>query len=104
MSQRQPIPDVASQRAELLEGLMLLFDGSARLPGAGPLRQETLRRLSETLDQLPANCKEALICSRVRGMTHSEIAARLGIPRTEVEVCLVRALMKCRTCFVVQPK
>ena len=59
-------------------------------------RQEFLL-LKAALDELPAKTRAALLLNRLEGLTHAEIAARLGISSSMVCKHIMRALCHCAT-------
>jgi RNA polymerase sigma factor (sigma-70 family) len=64
-------------------------------PEAQALAADQLERLLAALHQLPAQCREALLLNRLEGLTHAEIAARLGISTKTVQRHIERALRAC---------
>lgn len=63
------------------------------------LDRDQLRQLAGALAQLPEKTCAALLMSRCDGLTHSEIAAKLGIAERTVAKYLVTALCHCRDYF-----
>lgn len=74
-------------------------EADAVSPDADPARQaeatNQLETLLAALDQLPAECREALLLNRLEGLTHAEIARRLGISTKTVQRHIERALRAC---------
>lgn len=70
--------------------------GDAPAPDALALAREQLDQIQAALSGLPENCAEALYLSRIEGLSHAEIAERLGISKSWVEKLLVRAVNHCR--------
>jgi len=64
-------------------------------PAAQAEAANQLERLVAALDQLPAQCREALLLNRLEGLTHAQIAARLGISTKTVQRHIERALRAC---------
>ncbi|MBD9680142.1 sigma-70 family RNA polymerase sigma factor [Pseudomonas sp. PDM18] len=60
------------------------------------LAHEALEHLDAALDQLPANAREALLMNRVDGLTHAQIAQRLGVSESMVGKYIVQAMRHCR--------
>lgn len=60
------------------------------------LARERLRLLDDTLLQLPANARRALLMSRVEGVTFACIAAELGVSESMVAKYIAQALKACR--------
>lgn len=54
-----------------------------------------IKRFREALQSLPPVCRAAFILHRIDGLTHAEIAERLGISRKTVERHIVKALERC---------
>jgi RNA polymerase sigma-70 factor (ECF subfamily) len=54
-----------------------------------------LRRFLAVLDGLPPLCQHAFLLNRVDGLTHAEIARRLGISKKTVERYIIKAFQKC---------
>jgi RNA polymerase sigma factor (sigma-70 family) len=84
------------RRAELLAGAEDLFEGVEDSPEDLALSRDEIARLETVLRGLPAKCRDVLYLSRVEGMTHVEIAARLGVSKSLVDKYAVRALLHCR--------
>ena len=68
-------------------------------PGADPESQaqteSELNSVAAALQELPAQCREAFLLNRVEGLTHSEIAQRLGVSTKTVQRHIERALRRC---------
>lgn len=84
------------RRSELLAGTEDLFDGVEASPEDLALSRDEVARLEDALRGLPAKCRDVLYLSRVEGLTHAEIAARLGVSKSLVDKYAVRALLHCR--------
>jgi RNA polymerase sigma factor (sigma-70 family) len=59
------------------------------------MAQQQLQVLQTALDELPEDCRTAFLLHSMDGLTHPEIAARLGISRTKVWRHLVKAVAHC---------
>ncbi|WP_423836229.1 sigma-70 family RNA polymerase sigma factor [Stutzerimonas stutzeri] len=60
------------------------------------LAQESLALLDAALEQLPSNVRQALLLNRLDGLTHAQIACRLGVSESMVGKYLVQAMRHCR--------
>ncbi len=87
---------IESRRTELLSGLHALFAGNTPDPQEQLLLDERMSEVEVALAELPSKCRDVLWLSRVEGLTHTEIAERLGVSRSLVEKYIVRALLHCR--------
>lgn len=58
--------------------------------------RQTLARVSDAIDALPSRCREAFLLARLDGLSHSEIAARMGISARTVENHVAMALLRLR--------
>lgn len=69
-------------------------------PAPGPEQhahaQQRLARLDLALRELPPNCRLALLLFRVDGLSHAQIATRLGVSESMVAKYLAQALRHCR--------
>lgn len=52
--------------------------------------------LAKALDELPPKCRAVFVLHKFDGLSHSEVAQRLGISRSMVEKHVMRALAHCR--------
>lgn len=50
------------------------------------------------VDRLPPRCREAFVLNRFDGLSHQEVAERMGISRNMVAQHIVRALLECKAC------
>ncbi|MPY73889.1 MAG: sigma-70 family RNA polymerase sigma factor [Alphaproteobacteria bacterium] len=78
------------------------LDGTAEQfahPGPSPEQalesRQQLRALRRALAELPPNCRAALLLNRLDGLTHSEVAARLGVSSSMVSKYIMQALRHC---------
>lgn len=58
--------------------------------------RQRYRLLLTAIENLPPRCREVFILSRFDGLSHPEIATRLGISRNMVEKHIIRALTELR--------
>ncbi len=54
-------------------------------PDRNTMAREELRNLQAALDRLPPRCREAVILRKIEGLSHREIAARMGISEKTVD-------------------
>ncbi|WP_460135292.1 sigma-70 family RNA polymerase sigma factor [Pseudomonas sp. S1_E04] len=57
---------------------------------------ERLEMLERALAELPAACRDSFLLRKLDGLTHLQIAERLGISRALVEKHIVNAMKHCR--------
>jgi RNA polymerase sigma-70 factor (ECF subfamily) len=73
------------------ETLPSVMDGAETL-----LDSESLfERFTAVLDELPELCRHALILNKLDGLTHAEIATRLGLSKKTVQRYILKALEHC---------
>ncbi|TWT03762.1 sigma-70 family RNA polymerase sigma factor [Reyranella sp. CPCC 100927] len=58
--------------------------------------KQRITRLAQAIDELPPRCREVFLMHRFDGLSHPDIAARLGISRSMVEKHVMKALAHCR--------
>ncbi|MBN4666513.1 sigma-70 family RNA polymerase sigma factor [Pandoraea nosoerga] len=78
-----------------LEALAREPEGCEPSPEARAVVLETLVEIDRCLDGLPPLVKRAFLLAQLDGLTHAEIAARLGISLATVKRHLVRAATQC---------
>ena len=61
------------------------------------IRQQA-RAMLEVIDKLPERCREAFILNRFDGLSHQEVADRMGISRNMVAQHVIRAVLACKAC------
>lgn len=59
--------------------------------------RRSLAALDAAMAELPPKARHALLLSRVEGLSHAEIAARLGVSESMIAKYLAQALKHCRT-------
>lgn len=59
---------------------------------------QAVQALVATIDALPPRCREAFLLHTIDGLSHAEIAERMGVSRSAVEKQVVRGLLACRQC------
>ncbi len=67
-------------------------------PEAAAEGQEYARHMLEVIDALPARCREAFMLNRFEGLSHQEVADRMGISRNMVAQHVIRAVLACKAC------
>jgi RNA polymerase sigma-70 factor (ECF subfamily) len=58
-----------------------------------------LELLAAAVRALPSRCREVLVLRKYHGLSHEEIAARLGITRNTVNAQITAAMIRCRQYF-----
>lgn len=69
---------------------------TAPSPERSAIDRDRLRRLEEALEAVPPKARLALVMFRVDGLSHREIAKRLGVSESMVAKYLDQALRHCR--------
>ena len=54
-------------------------------PDRNAMARDELRNLQAALDHLPPRCREAVMLRKIEGLSHREIAARMGISEKTVD-------------------
>jgi RNA polymerase sigma factor (sigma-70 family) len=62
--------------------------------------EQELALLHEAIRLLPERCREIFALRRLQGLSHREIAAKLGISENTVDAQLCNAIFRCRQYFV----
>lgn len=86
------------RRRQLLLGSIELFNNyqhSEKPPEDALLIKEKVQAVNSALSTLPEKYRLALYLSRMEGLTHLEIAEKLGISKSSVEKYIIRALAHC---------
>ncbi|MBJ7556581.1 RNA polymerase sigma factor [Marinomonas spartinae] len=84
------------RRAQLLKGTFELFENHMYSPEDNLHYRQKINQIDDALASLPGKSREILYMSRVEGMTHNEIAEKLGVSRSLVEKYVVKAVLLCR--------
>ena len=85
-----------ARRERLVQDLAPLVDEATIDPENEAKSRDDLRMIDALLDELPPKARSILVLSRVEGLTHPEIAARLGISESLIEKYLRRSLQLIR--------
>ena len=84
------------RKAEPLE----VLDGEERFFSPSPQvlmdHDQRLDMIQKALAELPAACRECFLLRKIEGLSHPEIAERLGVSRSVVEKHIVNAMKHCR--------
>ncbi|AOA58619.1 RNA polymerase sigma factor [Acinetobacter larvae] len=88
-----------ARRQQLLHGSYDLFENHMvdSEPEHQVIIKDQIKAIDHALSALPDKCKEILYLSRMEGLTHAEIAARMNISQSLVEKYIVKALLHCRS-------
>ncbi|HLO75389.1 MAG TPA: RNA polymerase sigma factor [Magnetospirillum sp.] len=60
-------------------------------PEQAIVSRHRLRALQKAVSQLPPRCREVFLLHKVEGLSHTQVAATLGISRSMVEKHMIRA-------------
>jgi RNA polymerase sigma factor (sigma-70 family) len=71
---------------------------SAWEPEAAAMSAQGVDAMLATIDTLPPRCREAFVLHKFDGLSHAEVAQRMGISRKMVEQHVKNALIACRRC------
>ena len=98
-TQQRAIDREVSLEQQLAESSQRLASGppadSARKP-ARPRRHEEELRLAEVLARLPEDYREVIVLRNLQGLSHEEVAERMGRSAGAVRMLWVRALSRLR--------
>lgn len=84
------------RRSQLLKGTYELFENHMPTPEENLNYDQKIKQIDEALSSLPEKSREILYMSRIEGMTHAQIAEKLGVSRSLVEKYAVKAVLHCR--------
>lgn len=90
---------VEGRRAVILGDLMPVYDGydqQADSPEGYALAKDIERQIRAVLDGLPKLTREMFVLTRLHGMTHREVADKMGVSKSLVDKYMVQALLRCR--------
>lgn len=71
-----------------------ILEADAHAAESASLSQE-IALATEAIESLPARCREIVILRALRGFSHQEIAAHLGLSEATVRVQVARGMKKC---------
>ena len=60
--------------------------------------EQTARAFVAVIEALPPRCREAFILNRFEGLSHQEVAERMGISKNMVAQHITRAMLACKAC------
>jgi RNA polymerase sigma-70 factor (ECF subfamily) len=69
---------------------------SAEQPEQVYAAHQRAQQLVEVIDALPPRCREAFVLHKFEGLSHAEVAERMGISRNMVERHVMLAVLACR--------
>jgi RNA polymerase sigma-70 factor (ECF subfamily) len=61
--------------------------------------EQQARALVDAIEALPPRCREAFVLNRFEGLSHQEVAERMGISKNMVAQHVARGLLSCRDCL-----
>ena len=73
-----------------------MHDRRATSPEAYALAADQARQIETVLAGLPKRTREMFVMVRLYGMSHKEVADRLGVSKSLVDKYVVQALLRCR--------
>ena len=85
LRQAEPLEVLDSEERFYSPSPQLLMDHDQRLD-----------MIQKALAELPAACRECFLLRKIEGLSHPEIAQRLGVSRSVVEKHIVNAMKHCR--------
>ena len=62
------------------------------------IQSETIRRVSECMDDLPPKCRKAFLLSRIYGMSTREVASQMHMTPRMIRNYLIRATLHIESC------
>lgn len=62
------------------------------------LYEQHARAIITAIESLPPRCREAFVLNRFEGLSHQEVAERMGISKNMVAQHVVRAVLACKAC------
>lgn len=85
-----------ARRGESMDALDCEDPHPAASPHQSLYHRQRVALVKRALDELSGVCREAFLLRKLEGLSHPEIAQRLGISRDMVEKHIVNAMRHCR--------
>jgi len=85
-----------ARRGESMDALDCEDPHPAASPHQSLYHRQRVALVKRALDELSGVCREAFLLRKLEGLSHPEIAQRLGISRDMVEKHIVNAMKHCR--------
>lgn len=60
--------------------------------------QQQVRAIMAAIEALPPRCREAFILNRFDGLSHQEVADKMGISKNMVAQHIIRGVLACKAC------
>lgn len=67
-------------------------------PETSAMSAQGVNAILATIEQLPPRCREAFVLHKFEGLSHAEVAERMGVSRKMVEQHVKNAMLACRRC------
>ncbi len=64
------------------------------------ITKDTLHHLADSIAALPDRCRDVLVLHKLKGLSHKEVAAELGLSSRTVEKYYLKALKRCEAHLV----
>jgi len=61
-------------------------------------QEQHARAIVAAIEALPPRCREAFVLNRFHGLSHQEVAERMGISKNMVAQHIIRAMLACKAC------
>lgn len=61
--------------------------------------EQQARVLVQAIENLPPRCREAFVLNRFEGLSHQEVAERMGISKNMVAQHVARGILTCQACL-----
>lgn len=90
---------VEGRREDILHGMTSVtatYDGRAASPEAFALAADKARQIEAVLSGLPKHTRQMFVLVRLHGLTHREVAERMGVSKSLVDKYVLQALLRCR--------